>query len=318
MKLAAVTSAKNEGLVKQKEAANNAERLAAAQVTKLKKTVVVQKLQLWKVRKAVAVTSKRNANLIKQKAAALKKINMATTVASIAVNRVKPLEIQREKLEMRLMKTKSKGATKERDLKKQTQPKNSVIGGLEQETVTLKTHIIGLEEQLDNLMKDRHKGTQLGMTELFKEVQKSERGGKRQYRIELVKMMLEMIATGAAPSTIASLVLIFAKTVEPDAEIEALPHLTYVQNLRTVLHTMGEALGVLQLSQFKNWEQLFTNATGIQRLPFQYLIITMTDPQDGLTKSCAWWRWNCAGEWRVCGGHTRLNQVNNPEQLEAP
>ena len=78
--------------------------------------------------------------------------------------------------------------------------------------------------------------------------------------------MLEMIATGAAPSTIESLMIIFTRAVNPEAEIESLPHLIYIQNLRVVLRTVGEAIGVLQLSEFDNWDQLFTDAISIQRL----------------------------------------------------
>ena len=60
--------------------------------------------------------------------------------------------------------------------------------------------------------------------------------------------MLEMIATGAAPSTIESLVIIFARTIDPDVKIELLPRLRYIQNIRVVLHTLGEAIGVIQMS----------------------------------------------------------------------
>ena len=80
--------------------------------------------------------------------------------------------------------------------------------------------------------------------------------------------------------------IIFARTVNPEAEIESLPHLTYIQNLRVVLHTVGEAIGVLQLSEFDNWDQLFTDATSIQRLSIQGLIIACSNERGG-TKSKA-------------------------------
>ena len=66
---------------------------------------------------------------------------------------------------------------------------------------------------------------------LVGKVHRSKRGGAEQYTIELVKMMLEMIAAGAAPSHVESLMIVFARTVDPDAEIELLPHLRYIQNL---------------------------------------------------------------------------------------
>ena len=59
--------------------------------------------------------------------------------------------------------------------------------------------------------------------------------------------MLEMVATGASPSGIESLMIIFARTVDPDFKIDSLPCLRYIQNLRVVLNTLGEAIGVIQL-----------------------------------------------------------------------
>ena len=90
-------------------------------------------------------------------------------------------------------------------------------------------------------------------------------------------MMLEMIATGAAPSIIGKLMVIFARTVEPDTVIENIPQLRYIQHLRAVLHVVGEALGVLQLSNILNWDELFTDATSIRCLPIQAILITYRD-----------------------------------------
>ena len=72
--------------------------------------------------------------------------------------------------------------------------------------------------------------------------------------------------------------------MNPEAEIKSLPHLTYIQNLLGVPYTVGETIGVLQLSEFDNWDQLFTDATSIQRLSIQGLIIACSDERGG-TKS---------------------------------
>ena len=53
-----------------------------------------------------------------------------------------------------------------------------------------------------------------------------------------------------------------------------------------VLHTLGEAIGVIQLSEFDNWDQLFTDSTSVQRLGIQGLIITAYDCRDGTTNKC--------------------------------
>ncbi len=44
-------------------------------------------------------------------------------------------------------------------------------------------------------------------------------------------------------------------------------------------------MGTMQLSQFDNWDQLFTDATTIQKLPIQGLIITMKEQETGTTKT---------------------------------
>ena len=105
-----------------------------------------------------------------------------------------------------------------------------------------------MESKLDNLMKDQKLETQISVNDLFARARKSTKGGASQYNTELVKIMLEMIATGAAPSAIESLMIIFAHTIDPEINIESLPRLRYIQNLLVVLHTLGEAIGVIQLS----------------------------------------------------------------------
>ncbi len=90
-------------------------------------------------------------------------------------------------------------------------------------------------------------------------------------------MMLEMIATGAAPSVIGKLIFIFARTIDPHVQVKSLPHLRYIQHLRQVLHVLGEALGVLQLSSTLRWEELLTDATSIRRLPIQAILLTYRD-----------------------------------------
>ena len=144
-----------------------------------------------------------------------------------------------------------------------------------------------MEAKLDHLMKDQKVESQISVNDLFARAINSTEGGASQYNTELVKMMLEMIATGASPSEIESLVIIFAHTIDPDVNVESLPHLRYIQNLRVVLHTIGEAIGVIQLSEFDNWDQLFTDATSVQRLGIQGLIITAYDCSDGTTNKCA-------------------------------
>ena len=113
-------------------------------------------------------------------------------------------------------------------------------------------------------MKDQKVETQISVNDLFARAINSTEGGASQYNTELVIMMLEMIDTGAAPSAIESLMIIFARTIDPNVKIELLLHLRYTQNLQVVLHTLGEAIGIIQLSEFDNWDQLFTDATSVQ------------------------------------------------------
>ncbi len=47
--------------------------------------------------------------------------------------------------------------------------------------------------------------------------------GGDQYILKLVKMMVEMIAVGATPSTIMKLMLIFAQALAPKADTRDLP-----------------------------------------------------------------------------------------------
>ena len=141
-----------------------------------------------------------------------------------------------------------KNQIKSRDLKNQLKEKNNRNAGLERENGLLQLEIVELEAKLDNLMKDQKVETQICVNDLFERTRKSTKGGASQYNTELVKIILEMIATGAAPSEIESLVIIFARTIELDDKIESLPRLRYIQNLRVVLHTLGEAIGVIQLS----------------------------------------------------------------------
>ena len=115
-------------------------------------------------------------------------------------------------------------------------------------------------------------------TSISTQVRRGKAGsGSAQYRLTLVKMMLEMIATGAAPSVIGKLIFIFARTINPDVEVNSLPHLRYIQHLRQVLHVLGEALGALQLSSTLRWDELLTDASSIRRLPIQAILLTYRD-----------------------------------------
>ena len=102
---------------------------------------------------------------------------------------------------------------------------------LRKENVNLRCELIDMEEQIDILLAKQNKSTVKNIKELFDKSRRSKRGGASQYNLDLVKMMLEMISTGAAPSTIESLMIIFARTVDPDVEIEELPNGRYICNL---------------------------------------------------------------------------------------
>ena len=72
----------------------------------------------------------------------------------------------------------------------------------------LRCKMIDLECQLDILLKEQQSSTRIEIKDLFQKSRLSKLGGTEQYNLELVKMMLEMIATGAAPSTIEFLMCV--------------------------------------------------------------------------------------------------------------
>eukprot|EP00957_Ditylum_brightwellii_P016084 1211586-Ditylum_brightwellii.AAC.1 len=57
-----------------------------------------------------------------------------------------------------------------------------------------------------------------------------------------------MIGTGAAPSTIINIIAIFAPVIAPDATIEEIPKLRYVQHLQTILYVLGKAMKTFIIS----------------------------------------------------------------------
>eukprot|EP00957_Ditylum_brightwellii_P201208 15324566-Ditylum_brightwellii.AAC.1 len=132
-----------------------------------------------------------------------------------------------------------------------------------------------------------------------------------------------MIGTGAAPSTIINIIAIFAQTIAPDAAMEELPKLRYVQHLQTVLYVLGKTMGVIQLLEFDNWDQLFTDTSSIQHLPIQTLINSMTNHDGEIKRSLLGGRGIVLekGESVVamCDGikSTLLNGANNLDGLKS-
>ena len=89
-----------------------------------------------------------------------------------------------------------------------------------------------LEDELEQFKNGHTKssGSLLDFKSLFTKVQRNK--GGTQYDLPLVKMRVEMIATGAAPSVFNQILFIFAQSVDPDVDVSKLPHLTYLQHLR--------------------------------------------------------------------------------------
>ena len=148
---------------------------------------------------------------------------------------------------------------------------------------------VNLQQQLIDAQEDRDAALKIAslcdvpanevssFTSIFEKCRISKRGGRKQYSVKLVQIILEMIVNGTPPSSIRAILLIFAQTFDPTFDLKDLPCLAYIRKCRSILITVTKVIAALRLSKAENWGQMFTDATSIAQVPLQDIILSLKD-----------------------------------------
>ena len=111
---------------------------------------------------------------------------------------------------------------------------------------------------------------------------RSRRGGSRRWPVWVVQVICELLVSGTPPSAIPSNLLTLYMVLYNERP-KNIPSVSFVRHCRIVIEVIGETLAAIKLANCPSWDQLWTDATTRQQIPFTALIIGVLTDNGGDT-----------------------------------
>ena len=134
----------------------------------------------------------------------------------------------------------------------------------------LRERLIDLDEELD-----LHGHRQVA--ELFEKSRLAKRNGTRQYPWQMTLLLVESLVTGASPSAIKKLLVIFSQHFSPRKHAMDQPGSKLINKCRTTMKVMAEVCAVIELARADAWGQLFTDASSVGNVKLQDIILDIAE-----------------------------------------
>ena len=157
--------------------------------------------------------------------------------------------VRKERTKSEKVKRKAQGATKEENAEKRK--KATELSELIAKNLILRQINIDVNQEKD-IMLTQFAGCNNVIDEyahfstLFQKNRMSRKGGRKKRLLKLLQLILECIVSGAPPSAIRFILLIFAQTFNPTIVIEAIPCILYICQCRSILLTVTKTLAALR------------------------------------------------------------------------
>ena len=111
--------------------------------------------------------------------------------------------------------------------------------------------------------------------------------GNMQWKPEVDKLCLEMLANRTPPTCIQSNILAMAKVMSPNVDIvNELPSLKHIRSLGTVLSQLSRTLAAMRLGNAKEWKQLHYDETSRRQISLTNCVMSILNKDKKLETIC--------------------------------
>ena len=174
---------------------------------------------------------------------------------------VKSLKLEKEKSEKRLEKYREERRSKN-EIKDELA---RVLREKEAQEAVLNRYRTMLEEM------------KVSKKELRRRRKTGRRGGGAQWEVWVVQLICELLVNGTPPSAIPDNIATFMEGFYGE-EPEDWPSVNFCRGCRVLVQIIGETITGMKLAEFKDWKQIFFDATTRRQTPFLAVVIgLMTD-----------------------------------------
>ena len=165
-----------------------------------------------------------------QKETAKRKANMAKEAAEKSEKTAQKFEKMARKQATKSDKVKRKAQGTMKEEKSEKKKKATELSELIAENLQLRRINIDIDEERDAVLTqlagcDNAINEYANVSTRFQKNRMSRKGGRHKYPLKLLQLILECIVSGAPPSAIRFILLIFAQTFDPKIVIEAIPYI---------------------------------------------------------------------------------------------
>ena len=106
------------------------------------------------------------------------------------------------------------------------------------------------------------------------------RGRSRRWPVWVVQLICELIVNSTPPSAVPANIRSVYETLYGKPLAELPPSVSYVRSCRVIVEVIGETTTAIKLARAATWDQLWTDATTRQQIPFTAVIIGLIGDDD--------------------------------------
>jgi hypothetical protein len=108
-----------------------------------------------------------------------------------------------------------------------------------------------------------------------------------EWRIEVDKLVMELLANRCPPTSIQAYILVMARSLSPGHDIVCeLPCLKTIRNMLTVVLRVTKTLAVLHIGKSPKWTQLHTDETSRRQISLMNVVVRLLGSDGALRSIC--------------------------------